>query len=157
MSIALLSFASVFQLERHSIPVSLPGHIRRYTAKVRLSDSGKATVRRYAHGERMYEERGKEQNRLYCMVPITYTPKKMRHMQAIAQTWGKRCDVIKFFVEPALPGQDEIPPSFVDNKTGFEIPFVVVPMVRVNDQVGKGKLGECVRDIRNERYPTGIK
>ena len=130
VSVALLSFASVFQVERRGM-VPFPRRIRRYRTTFKLlKDNTSASI--------LSDQERKAKNRLYCMVPITYTPKKQKHMQAIAQTWGKRCDLIKFFVEPPRPGET-IPPSFIDNVTGFEIPFVVVPMVRVNDQISKSK------------------
>jgi hypothetical protein len=38
--------------------------------------------------------------RVYCAVPSSYTEAKMDQWRSILQTWGARCDVIKFFVDP---------------------------------------------------------
>jgi hypothetical protein len=39
--------------------------------------------------------------RVYCAVPSSLTEAKMDQWRAILRTWGARCDVIKFFVDPS--------------------------------------------------------
>jgi hypothetical protein len=46
------------------------------------------------------------QNRLYCMVPFIWTPKYLPQYEAIRKTWGKRCDVLKFFIDPIIGGDN---------------------------------------------------
>ena len=48
-------------------------------------------------------------NRLYCMVPFIWSSKYVHSYHAIIKTWGQRCDVIKFFVDPIIG----------DKETGF--------------------------------------
>ena len=45
---------------------------------------------------------GAGQNRLYCMVPFIWTPNYLPQYEAIRKTWGKRCDVLKFFIDPII-------------------------------------------------------
>ena len=50
-------------------------------------------------------------NRLYCMVPFIWAPRYMPSYQAILNTWGKRCDVLKFFIDPIIESDEGI---FID-------------------------------------------
>lgn len=54
-----------------------------------------------------------------------YSKKKKRAWNAIMQTWGSRCDVIKFFVDP---GSDV--PLYHVTDSNIQVPLVQVPMVR---------------------------
>lgn len=38
--------------------------------------------------------------KIYCMVPSMFTSKKFSSWSAILRTWGHRCDILKFFVDP---------------------------------------------------------
>ena len=40
--------------------------------------------------------------RLYCMVPFIWAPKYIHSYDAIRNTWGKRCDHLKFFIDPIV-------------------------------------------------------
>jgi hypothetical protein len=40
--------------------------------------------------------------RLYCMVPFIWTPKYLPQYDAIRKTWGQRCDVLKFYIDPII-------------------------------------------------------
>ena len=65
-------------------------------------------------------------NRLYCMVPFIWTPSYLPAYYAIHSTWGKRCDVLKFMIDPII-GDDEI--GYTDlskNSTYTELPEDVV-------------------------------
>ena len=42
------------------------------------------------------------QNRLYCMVPFIWTPSAFPAYYAIRNTWGKRCHITKFFIDPII-------------------------------------------------------
>uniref|UniRef100_A0A7S2RPT9 Hexosyltransferase n=1 Tax=Mucochytrium quahogii TaxID=96639 RepID=A0A7S2RPT9_9STRA len=69
-------------------------------------------------------------HKLYCMVPTVYHPHRFEKLRAVAETWGKRCDVIKFFIDPPTNGE-VFPDVFVsDNMT---VPMIQVPLQRVND------------------------
>mmetsp|Transcript_8945 Transcript_8945/g.10238 ORF Transcript_8945/g.10238 Transcript_8945/m.10238 type:complete len:455 (+) Transcript_8945:129-1493(+) len=71
-------------------------------------------------------------DRVYCMVPTIYTSSKFQAWSVILRTWGRKCDVLKFFVEPQENG-NSIPEKFADPGTGYSADIVVVPMVRKND------------------------
>jgi hypothetical protein len=49
------------------------------------------------------------ENRLYCMVPFIWTTEYLPQYHAIRATWGKRCDVLKFYIDPIIG----------DNSIGF--------------------------------------
>ncbi|KAL7504982.1 hypothetical protein ACHAXN_002507 [Cyclotella atomus] len=40
--------------------------------------------------------------RLYCMVPFIWTPTFLPQYDAIRKTWGKRCDVLQFYIDPII-------------------------------------------------------
>ena len=42
--------------------------------------------------------------RLYCLVPGVWQPKFQRRRKEIMDTWGQRCDVIRFMVDPEARG-----------------------------------------------------
>lgn len=46
------------------------------------------------------------QNRLYCMVPFIWTPSAFPAYHAIRNTWGKRCHITKFFIDPVIGDRD---------------------------------------------------
>eukprot|EP00581_Thalassiosira_minuscula_P000641 CAMPEP_0183735004 /NCGR_PEP_ID=MMETSP0737-20130205/45415_1 /TAXON_ID=385413 /ORGANISM="Thalassiosira miniscula, Strain CCMP1093" /LENGTH=392 /DNA_ID=CAMNT_0025968643 /DNA_START=781 /DNA_END=1959 /DNA_ORIENTATION=+ len=46
-------------------------------------------------------------DRVYCMVPFIWRPENMKTYHAIRDTWGKRCDIIKFFIDPIIGIGDE--------------------------------------------------
>ena len=48
-----------------------------------------------------------ERNRLYCMVPFLWTPEALSAYHAIHSTWGKRCHILKFFIDPII-GDDKV-------------------------------------------------
>jgi hypothetical protein len=51
-------------------------------------------------------KKGRVEARLYCMVPGVWTPKFAARVQEIDRSWGARCDVLRYFVDPtpaALP------------------------------------------------------
>jgi hypothetical protein len=41
-------------------------------------------------------------NRLYCMIPFIWTPSAFPAYHAIRSTWGKRCHIAKFFIDPVI-------------------------------------------------------
>ena len=41
-------------------------------------------------------------HRVYCMVPFIWTPSALHAYHAIEATWGKRCDVLQFFIDPVI-------------------------------------------------------
>eukprot|EP00984_Skeletonema_dohrnii_P030177 scaffold21439_cov65-Skeletonema_dohrnii-CCMP3373.AAC.2 len=43
-----------------------------------------------------------EKNRLYCMVPYIWSPRFLHSYHAIHASWGKRCDIIRFFIDPII-------------------------------------------------------
>ncbi|KAL9184180.1 hypothetical protein ACHAXT_002266 [Thalassiosira profunda] len=56
----------------------------------------------------------KHDNRLYCMVPFIWSPDYQPVYRAIRKTWGQRCDVLKFTVDPIV-GNNET--GFLDLRT----------------------------------------
>jgi hypothetical protein len=76
----------------------------------------------------------KAAGRVYCGVPSMYQAKKLVRWGEILRTWGKRCDVIKFFVDPVYAEdgttQVELPSVYTDEESGASGHIVVVPMVR---------------------------
>ena len=66
------------------------------------------------------------QNRLFCMVPFIWTSKPIHSYHAIHKTWGKRCDTLKFFIDPIV-GDSET--GFIDllsNGSNYTLPEDVV-------------------------------
>jgi len=50
-----------------------------------------------------------DSNRLYCMVPFIWTTKYLPQYEAIRSTWGKRCNVLRFFIDPIIGvGKDNV-------------------------------------------------
>ena len=45
-------------------------------------------------------------NRLYCMVPFIWTPSAFPAYHAIRATWGKRCHILKFFIDPIVGNKE---------------------------------------------------
>jgi len=76
--------------------------------------------------------------RVYCMVPSIYDPHRYDKLAAVAQTWGKRCDVIKFFIDPAEEGEEF--PKYFEVEGAPPIEMVQVPLVRKNDKMKKDKV-----------------
>lgn len=73
-------------------------------------------------------------NRLYCMVPFIWTPKFQPQYEAIRKTWGQRCDVLKFYIDPIIG----------DKENGID--------VRVNE-TAKASLPEDVVVVENIKRP----
>jgi hypothetical protein len=76
-------------------------------------------------------------HRIYCMVPTMYQPFRLGKLRAVASTWGKRCDVIKFFIDPAPAG--ETYPTHFEVQGSRRIEMVQVPIVRENDVMTRDK------------------
>lgn len=49
----------------------------------------------------------KKRNRVYCFVPFIWTPPALKAYHAIEATWGKRCDTLRFFIDPII-GDEEV-------------------------------------------------
>lgn len=45
-------------------------------------------------------------NRVYCMVPFIWTPSALMQYTAIHATWGQRCDILRFFIDPVIGDQN---------------------------------------------------
>eukprot|EP00924_Labyrinthula_sp_SR-Ha-C_P004059 snap_masked-scaffold_3-processed-gene-12.28-mRNA-1 protein AED:1.00 eAED:1.00 QI:0/0/0/0/1/1/2/0/507 len=58
-----------------------------------------------------FYKKNKNFAKIYCMVPSMFHPKKFAAMSAILRTWGKRCDVLKFFVDPIYEDELELNPE----------------------------------------------
>lgn len=84
--------------------------------------------------------RNNASGKIYCMVPTIWSNEKKRKLSAIAETWGPKCDILKFFVDDDLEGQ--IPDRFPG--TNFEI--VRLQMVRRNGSTA-GVDGKAIRHI----------
>jgi len=72
------------------------------------------------------EAASEHSNRLYCMVPFIWTPKYAVSYHAIHKTWGKRCDVLKFMIDPIVGDKET---GFLDlrtNGTNYKLPDDVV-------------------------------
>ncbi len=71
-------------------------------------------------------------NRLYCMVPFIWAPRYMETYEAIRNTWGKRCDVLKFFIDPIVEDEEG---RFIDlrrkNGTKMALPQDVVAVYHI--------------------------
>lgn len=54
-------------------------------------------------------------NRLYCMVPFYWSndPSRVHHYETIMMTWGKRCDVIRFFTDEQNTKGIRLPDNFI--------------------------------------------
>lgn len=65
-------------------------------------------------------------NRVYCMVPFIWTPAYLPSYHALRRTWGKRCDVLKFFIDPII---GDASTGYIDlrvNSTNANLPGDVV-------------------------------
>lgn len=49
-----------------------------------------------------------DKHRLYCMVPFIWNPKNLPVYHAIKSTWGKRCDILRFFIDPIVVDNEQI-------------------------------------------------
>jgi len=67
-----------------------------------------------------------EQNRLYCMVPFIWTPTALHVYHAIHATWGKRCDILRFFIDPIIGSKKVGFFDMRDNTTNYTLPSDVV-------------------------------
>jgi hypothetical protein len=76
----------------------------------------------------------KAAGRVYCGIPSMYVETKLVRWGEILRTWGKRCDMIKFFVDPVFADDKvtkvHLPATFTDEMSGYSGDIVVVPMVR---------------------------
>ncbi|KAL7533422.1 hypothetical protein ACHAXR_005223 [Thalassiosira sp. AJA248-18] len=83
-------------------------------------------------------------NRLYCMVPFIWTPKYTPSYHAIHKTWGRRCDILRFMIDPII-GDNET--GFIDLRTNMTDPklpddVIVIPDIQrdwhicINDREG---------------------
>ncbi|KAL7552183.1 hypothetical protein ACHAWF_017991 [Thalassiosira exigua] len=71
----------------------------------RRNETASAQVaRRSSEASRRSDRR---RDRVYCMVPFIWTPSAYPNYDAIRATWGKRCSVLRFFVDPIV-GDDEV-------------------------------------------------
>ena len=53
-------------------------------------------------------------NRLYCMVPFIWTPRYIPSYYTIHKTWGQRCDVLRFMIDPIIGDKES---GFIDLRT----------------------------------------
>lgn len=72
------------------------------------------------------EERPTAPPRIYCVVPSLYAESKLKIWDAILDTWGPRCDTLKFFID-ATPDA-----PFLYKRRKYVVEIVHVPMVREN-------------------------
>jgi len=75
---------------------------------------------------RSYFEATGRRDRVYCMVPTLYEEERLERWDALLETWGKDCDVIKFFVDPA----EGVPEVYVAKGSDLRVDIVQVSMVR---------------------------
>ena len=64
------------------------------------------------------------QNRLYCMIPFIWTSK--HSYNAIHKTWGKRCDTLKFFIDPIIGDKETGFIDLLSNSNNYTFPKDVV-------------------------------
>jgi len=93
---------------------------QQYQHEVEVSPHKNDIAQYYKHTGRL--------DRVYCMIPTLYTPKRIRLWEAILLSWRRKCDVLKFFVDP-VPGTD-LPTSY--SYGGYTAGVVTVPMMRNN-------------------------
>ncbi|KAL7525388.1 hypothetical protein ACHAWF_001335, partial [Thalassiosira exigua] len=84
-------------------------------------------------------------DRLYCVVPFVWTPKFLPSYHAIRATWGKRCDVLKFAIDPVIGDEEG---GFLDlrlNGSRYELPddVAVIDMRRPWNACPDSKEGTC--------------
>ena len=89
------------------------------------SSSGAQAV----HDAASYQRATGRLDRVYCMIPSMYESSRVQLWTAILDTWGARCDVIKFFVDPPKDNQ-YIPKTLSSTDGTLVADIVVVPMVR---------------------------
>ena len=65
-------------------------------------------------------------NRLYCMVPFIWTPKFLPQYEAIHKTWGQRCDVLKFFIDPIIGSDNDFQDVRVNSTAKASLPNDVI-------------------------------
>mmetsp|Transcript_13556 Transcript_13556/g.23365 ORF Transcript_13556/g.23365 Transcript_13556/m.23365 type:complete len:286 (+) Transcript_13556:380-1237(+) len=76
--------------------------------------------------------------RFYCMVPTIFAEHRKAKIEAVVSTWGKRCDVIKLFIDPAPKGTI-FPKYFPSSDPSVKVEMVQLPLVRQNDEMSKDK------------------
>lgn len=77
-------------------------------------------------------------DRVYCMIPTMYEASRLRLWSAILKTYGSRCDIIKFFVDPSTKNET-IPATFQPKGSTISAEIVVVPMRRRGGICADGK------------------
>jgi len=78
-------------------------------------------------------------HRVYCMVPTIYAQHRFERIEGVLNTWAKRCDVVKLFIDPPEEGQTfpkYYPPRRIGN---LRVEMVQVPLVRKNDPMSADK------------------
>eukprot|EP00804_Cyclotella_cryptica_P013131 CCRYP_019637-RA/>CCRYP_019637-RA protein AED:0.01 eAED:0.01 QI:509/1/1/1/1/1/2/1575/743 len=125
------------------------GYVNAYFDKVRATMNAAQTAESVAQGDThvliehssntkvagkqssIYQSSSSNKNRLYCMVPFIWTPGYLPQYHAIRATWGKRCDVLKFYIDPIIG----------DSNAGFQD-------VRVNEKADLPDDVIVVNDIK---------
>jgi hypothetical protein len=87
-------------------------HVNEYFEKIRVAmksaKAAEASLARElgndesANQQNLVAQSSPSNNRLYCMVPFIWTPKFQPQYHAIRATWGNRCDVLKFYIDPII-------------------------------------------------------
>ena len=90
-------------------------------------------------------------NRLYCMVPFIWSPKNIPTYHAIKKTWGKRCDALKFFIDPII-GDEET--GFIDVRQSISRNYTIPGDVVVLRDI-KRPWNSCLDD-KDERCALGM-
>ncbi|GBG27359.1 Glycoprotein-N-acetylgalactosamine 3-beta-galactosyltransferase 1 [Hondaea fermentalgiana] len=112
---------------REVAPFAVPGHSPQDQSTALSTEKNTGIIVRDADS---YAQAAGRRDRVYCMVPTMYKRSRLLMWDAILKSWGPRCDVIKFFVDPAAPGEASIPPKYRATGSNVEAEIVVVPMKR---------------------------
>ena len=88
-------------------------------------------------------------DKLYCMVPFIWTKTNLPARSAIRKTWGKRCDILKFFIDPIVGDEQSGFRDLRTNATGYDLPddVVVVASIRRPWNACPHKSGGVCRSI----------
>jgi len=66
-----------------------------------------------------------DKHRVYCMVPFIWNPKNIPVYRAIKSTWGQRCDILRFFIDPIVVDAEQIGANVYFNITSKTVKLVL--------------------------------
>ena len=105
--LGLVMSLAAFQYAAHrraiiAFPLALEAH-ETILSTIKSAAATIATMR--IEGENSPHTEAAQRPRVYCMVPTLEEAEQKEYWKVILETWGRHCDVIRFFVDGDMEGQ----------------------------------------------------